>query len=140
MKAPAGSRVQLRWETALGALGLWSVAVPFAATALGMHLNVARRLEIADHVVPGLVIAGAVALLLVARRDGQSTTWIAPAALGIAFLGGLWITATHVPLIVQAAEGRPGAPWDSSIFHSIWGPPIAAIALWLLWRELAPEG
>ncbi len=127
----------MRWETLLGVLGAWSMAVPFAATALGMHLDVTRRLEIADHVVPGLAIAGAAALLVAGRRRASPNTWMAPTALGIAFLGGLWITATHVPLIFQAADGRVGAPWDASIFHSLWGPPIAFVSLWLLWRELA---
>ena len=137
MSSRAPSRAQLRWETALGVLGLWSVAVPFMATALGMHLDVALRLEIADHVLPGILIAGAVAVLVLTRRAGHVSAWIAPMALGIAFLGGLWITATHVPLMLEAADGRPQAPWDASIFHSLWGPPITAIALWLLWRELA---
>ena len=135
----AATSVPLRWEAILGVLGLWSIAVPFAATALGMHLDVARRLEIADHVVPGLIIAGSVALLVIARRSSQAGTWAAPTALGVAFLAALWITATHVPLIFQAADGRPGAPWDASIFHSVWGPPMTAISLWLLWRELAPD-
>ncbi len=128
---------ELRWETLLGVLGVWSIAVPFAATALGMHLDVTRRLEIADHVVPGLAIAGAAALLILAWRRALPNTWMAPTALGIIFLGGLWITATHVPLIIQAADGRVRAPWDASIFHSLWGPPVALVSLWLLWRELA---
>ncbi len=137
MSRRASSDVRMRWETLLGVLGVWSIAVPFAATALGMHLKVTRRLEIADHVVPGLVIAGAAVLLIVARRRPVPDAWMAPASLGIAFLGGLWITATHVPLILQAADGRVGAPWDASIFHSLWGPPIVLVSLWLLWRELA---
>lgn len=127
----------MRWEALLGVLGAWSIAVPFAATALGMHLKVTRRLEIADHVVPGLAIAAAAALLIAARRRAAPHAWMAPTALGIAFLGGLWITATHVPLIFQAADGRVGAPWDASIFHSLWGPPIVVVSLWLLWYELA---
>jgi len=126
----------LRREALLGVLGVWSIVVPFAARGLGLHLNVARRLEIADHVVPGLAIAAAVVLLILARRGGAPNAWMAPSALGIVFLGGLWITATHVPLIFQAADGRPGAPWNASIFHSLWGPPIALVSAWLLWREL----
>ena len=138
MSPRTGVTAQLRWEVVLGALGLWSIAVPYVSTALGMHLNVARKLEVADHVVPGIAIAASVALLLVAQRSAHPSAFVAPAALGIAFLAGLWITTTHVPLIFQAADHKPGAPWDTSIFHSLWGPPIAAISLWLLWRELAP--
>lgn len=139
MSRRARSSLNLRWATLLGSLGVWSIAVPFAARAVGLHLNVARRLEIADHVVPGVAVAGAVALLILARRGAAPNAWMAPSALGIVFLGGLWITATHVPLIFQAADGRPGAPWDASIFHSLWGPPIALVSLWLLWRELGAE-
>lgn len=135
----SASSEQVRWEIALGVLGLWSIAVPFAATALGMHLDVARRLEIADHVIPGLVIAGAIGLLVWSRRGAHPNTWAAPWALGIVFLAGLWITATHVPLIFQAADHRQGADWDAAIFHSVWGPPILVVSTWLLWRELAPE-
>lgn len=139
MSRHASSGLNVRWEVLLGFLGAWSIAVPFAARAVGLHLNVARRLEIADHVLPGIAIACAVTLLILARRGSTPNAWMAPLALGIVFLGGLWITATHVPLIFQAADGRPGAPWDASIFHSLWGPPIAFVSVWLLWRELGAE-
>lgn len=138
MSRRASSSLTLRWEALLGALGAWSIPVPFVATALGMHLDVSRRLEIADHVVPGLTIAGTVVLLVLARRRAPTNAWMGPAALGIAFLAGLWITATHVPLIFQAADRHPGVHWDAAIFHSVWGPPIVLVSSWLLWRELAP--
>jgi hypothetical protein len=133
----AVSSVQLRWETLLGVLSLCAVAPPYVGPAIGLHLNVAQRVEVADHVVPGLAAAGAVVLVILTRRSAQPNEWIALAALGLVFLAGLWMTATHVPLLVQAADGR--AAWDASIFHAVWGPPIAVVSLWLLWRELGSD-
>lgn len=87
--------------------------------------------------VPALI---ALAVFPASSFTGQTVSGLGvavSAALGIVFLGGLWITATHVPLIFQAPDGHPGAPWNASIFHALWGPPIAFVSLWLLWRELA---
>lgn len=123
--------LQARWAIALTALSAWAIAVPWLAAAIGLELEVATRLEIADHVVPGLIMLATAAVL--AARGGPSgggVVWIG--ASGIAFLTGLWITATHVPLIPQAVEGL--APWGAALLHLSAGPPILAAGLWLLLR------
>jgi hypothetical protein len=51
---------------------------------------------------------------------------------GIAFLTGLWITATHVPLIPDAVDGI--APWGTALLHLSAGPPILVLGVWMLLR------
>jgi hypothetical protein len=51
----------------------------------------------------------------------------------VSFLTGLWITATHVPLIPDALEGL--APWGAVLLHLSAGPPILALGLWMLLRS-----
>jgi hypothetical protein len=125
---PASS--QARWATALAGLAAWAIAVPWLAAAVGFELDVATRLEIADHVIPGLVMLAAAALLALRGGPPGSRVWLGVGA--VAFLTGLWITATHVPLIPDALEGV--APWGAALLHLSAGPPILALGLWMLLR------
>ncbi len=104
--------------------------MPWLAEAVGLELDVATRLEIADHVVPGAIMLAGVALLV--ARGGSPGNLVALGAGGVAFLTGLWISATHTPLILDAVEGA--APWDVSLVHLSAGPPILALGVWMLLR------
>jgi hypothetical protein len=126
---PASS--QARWATALAGLAAWAIAVPWLAAAVGLELDVATRLEIADHVIPGVVMLAGAALLAMRGATPGSTVWLGAGA--VAFLTGLWITATHVPLIPDALEGL--APWGAALLHLSAGPPILALGLWMLLRS-----
>ncbi|MCP9491959.1 MAG: hypothetical protein MSC31_19100 [Solirubrobacteraceae bacterium MAG38_C4-C5] len=119
-----------RWATAVAGLAAWTIAVPWLAEAVGLELDVATRLEIADHVVPGAIMLAGVALLV--ARGGSPGNLVALGAGGVAFLTGLWISATHTPLILDAVEGA--APWDVSLVHLSAGPPILALGVWMLLR------
>ena len=44
-------------------------------------------------------------------------------------LAGLWMTATHLPLIVQARNGE--APWGASLYHSI--PGFVVLLFGVVW-------
>jgi len=46
-----------------------------------------------------------------------------------AFLGGLWQTVTHAPLVAEA--GGSQTPWGAVLLHSAAGPLITLLALWL---------
>lgn len=72
---PASS--QARWATALAGLAAWAIAVPWLAAAVGLELDVATRLEIADHVIPGVVMLVGAALLAMrgALRPGARSGW-----------------------------------------------------------------
>jgi hypothetical protein len=106
------------------ACAAWAVVVPYVADALGLELDVAASTEVIDHVVPGVLAAGLGAVLFGdARRAGQ-LPWLL--AAGAAFLTGFWITATHVPLLLEAADGA--SPWGASLVHLSAGPPVALVA------------
>lgn len=106
-------------------IGTWALMPPYVGPALVTD----PRVEIADHVVPAVVIlALSLAVLAAGRRA---------AAPGIAMLGtgltiglaGLWMFLTHVPLIAQAA--RDEAPILATVWHSV--PGLAVIALGAVW-------
>lgn len=130
---------QFRWATVLAGFAVWATAVPWLAKTLGLELAVSTRLEVVDHVVPGVVLLAGAALLAtrgdLSPADGM---WLGVGS--IAFLTGLWITATHIPLIPDAISGL--APWGTALLHLSAGPPILALGLWMLvdvWRAEAPD-
>jgi hypothetical protein len=115
-------------------VGAWSIAVPYVGPVLGLDLDVTDKVEVVDHVVPGmLVVACAIALLWLARRGGSGSLLSMGLACAIA-LAGMWITATHVPLLLDA--GRGVVPWGTALFHTASGPVILALALARVLREL----
>lgn len=100
----------------LGLLGLvggaWAILPRFA----GPDLRPTDRVEIADHVVPGLVV---IALSLVALWAGsgrwQGSSAMLSAGLTV-LLAGCWMVATHVPLLAQAARDEVGS--GAALFHN----------------------
>ena len=106
--------------------GAWATAVPYFAEAVGLTLDVAARVEVVDHVIPGVVVMACAAALATGRAaDGV----FALSAAGAAFLAGFWITTTHVPLLFDI--GDAGTTWGPALLHFSAGPPVAAVALWL---------
>lgn len=128
-----GTASEVRLVHALLGLAAWAVAVPWLARALGLELDVSTRLEVIDHVVPGVLILACGAAIL-ARPGGTapgSLPWLLASAT--ASLAGLWIVITHVPLLPQVVDG--GAPWGAALMHLSAGLPIV-VAMWML---LLPE-
>lgn len=82
---------------------VWATVAPYAGPPLGLVVNTDPVTEVVDHVIPG-VVAIACGLLLL-RSAGPAVT----AALGAA-LAGFWMSATHLPLVLQAADGEAGLP------------------------------
>jgi len=134
--AMAGS-LHARWAVTLAALALWAAIVPWLAAAVGLGLDVPTNLEVVDHVVPGVVALAGAALLVLLGGPRGGVAWLGAASA--AFLGGLWITATHVPLIFDALEGP--IPWGTALLHFSPGPPILVLGVWMLLRGLgsAPD-
>lgn len=107
-------------------LAVWLTVVPFIGASLGFALDVPLRLEIADHLVPGVVmVCAATAALLLRRKPSGATAYLV--AAGLVFLSGLWTFSTHVPLVGQAAQG--GIDWGTAIFHTAPGVVILVVAL-----------
>lgn len=114
-------------------VGLFGLAAPYTGTPLGLVVLVPPVVEIVDHVVPGIVIVGVAGLILAIRR-------IPLAAALIATLAAFWMTATHLPLLAQAAQGRVG--WPTASWHTAPGLillVLCAIAVSLAWRT-TPAG
>jgi len=131
----ASDRHEVQRATLLAAIGAWTVVVPYIGNALGLDVNVSARVEVVDHVVPGVIVVAAALYLrkLAARRAlaGESHAMLAG---GVGFLAGFWVLATHVPLVRDAADAR--LPWDAAIWHSIAALPVVALACWFVLRSI----
>lgn len=124
----------------LGALIVVAVigsVAPWIAKAAGLPPPATTFLEVVDHVVPGMVVVGASALVLSGRLPLFGTL----IATLVAALAGLWMTATHVPLLWQARTVV--VDWPTALTHSV--PVIATFALtippavWAWRRQAAVE-
>lgn len=108
-------------------VGVWA-ALPYF---LGPQLSVAKRVEVVDHVVPGLVVVGTSALVLAGRHRAHLSPTAAFAAGPVLFLAAFWMAITHVPLIAQAA--RHDAPWIPTLWHS--ASALAVLVLGVVWAK-----
>lgn len=107
------------------ALCVWAVIPPY----LGPALDTDTRVEVVDHVVPGVVLLAVSSVAWVLGPRLRTPT-IAPLVTGLAvLLVGLWMFATHVPLVAQAL--RDEVPAGAAAFHT--APTIAVTVFGLLW-------
>ena len=116
-----------RWLGVLAAVAALSVIPPAVAA-----VDVATSVEVVDHVVPGLIaLAAALYARALARRgDGES---LAPlAAVGVCAVAGIWETATHVTLVLDA--GGPDRPVGTVLLHAVPGVVLMLLSLWLIAR------
>lgn len=126
-----------RWAAALAGLALWATVAPWLAEAVGLEFAVPARLEIVDHVLPGVVMLAGAAVLATRGAVPGGLVWLGAGA--IAFLVGVWTTATHVPLVPDALQGghslgrRPPVPQ-----HGTTDPGAGCV--WLLLGSQLPEG
>lgn len=104
---------------------------PYLGPLLGLELDVRTSVEVVDHVLPGAVVAlcgGLTALR--SHRGGEAQSSVPNLLLySSAFLAGLFQTATHAPLVLDA--GEPLTPWGAVLLHATLAPVITVIALWL---------
>ena len=120
----------------LTAFAAWAVAVPWVARALGLPLDVATRLEVIDHVVPGLVVLAVCAWLLLRGAGAAPDSMALIVATGVAVLAGGWIVATHAGLVPDVLHGAAG--WGAALLHLSAGPPIVVVSLWMLLADAGP--
>ena len=98
----------------------------------GPRLNVDPAKEVADHIVPAIVVLLASLAGIAAGRRAKG-----PGALrfmaGLAvLLAGLWMMATHLPLVGEALRGV--SPWPGTIYHT--SASLAVFGLGLLWATV----
>ncbi len=106
-------------------IGAWSVLPAYTGPSLATE----TRVEVADHVVPGVVlIVLSVTLVALERRRPASPTWRLVAGFAV-LLSGIWMTATHVPLVAQAMRGEVSAA--ATAYHTV--PGLVVLALGLMW-------
>lgn len=128
---------------ALPFLGLvvagWALLPPYSGPELGTEM----RVEIADHVVPSVLMIVLSVVALVRRRaigaGADKGSFMLLAGLGI-LLAGFWMVATHLPLVAQARRGE--VTGGVAAYHT--APGVAVMLLGLVWAALhwndsAPE-
>lgn len=130
---PATTHADTRRFVLLAALGAWTIVVPYLGRAFGLVVNVARRIEIVDHVVPGTLILAIGAYLAVCANRDAAGTWSGAIGGGVCFLAGFWVLATHVPPISQAFQGK--AAWGAALWHASTAIPLVVLSLWIVIRE-----
>lgn len=108
-------------------IGVWAIIPPYVKR-FG-DLNVESRVEIADHVVPGIVVI-AVALLgfllLRSRTPSQLLLFVGGGCISLA---GFWMVATHFPLVKQLRDDR--VTGGAVIWHSL--PGLVVTLLGVVW-------
>ncbi len=95
----------------------------------GPKLNVAASTEVVDHIIPAVfvVLASVVAILVGHQPQGPGALRLMAGMVVV--LAGLWMLATHLPLVAQAT--RDEAPWPATIYHT--SSALAVFGLGLLW-------
>ncbi|MEA2704870.1 MAG: hypothetical protein QOD63_2815 [Actinomycetota bacterium] len=107
-------------------VGLWAVAPNFTGPGLVLQ---DPSVEVIDHVFPGLVV---VAVSILALVVAWTTARPGPRLFlsgAVVVTAGLWMVATHVPLLLQAVQGA--APWSAALYHL--APSVAALWLGVAW-------
>ncbi len=117
------------WLPALGmAVGILA-ALPHFVTP---RLETTNRVEIADHVIPGIVVIAVSLSALTVWRRAEDATWPMFISGLAVLLAGLWMALTHLPLIAQAS--RHEAPWGAALYHS--ASAASALTFGLVWVSL----
>ncbi len=110
-------------------MAVWALLPPYT----GPELNTEMRVEIADHVIPGLVVAAvSMTVMLLPRREVPRPEVLSALPLVAGFvvlLAGLWMVSTHVGLVAQATRGE--IPWSATVYHA--APSVAVLLLGLVW-------
>lgn len=133
----AGGHEAPGWLATAGlGVAAWA-ALPYVATP---PLDTEGLVEFVDHVVPGLVVfAVCIGALRLRRRTDRGGNYLYASGLGLV-LAGLWMVATHLPLVAQAARGE--APWAGTIYHSASALCVLGFSLiWMVahWNALEPS-
>ncbi len=121
------------------AVGVWAAVAPYAL--LGPDLNAAAKNEFVDHVAPGalILILSAVAVVRARSAPAPGGGSFLLAGFGI-LLAGLWMTATHLPLVKDARNDLVAT--DVAAWHTLPGLVVMALgAVWAAssWSDAAEE-
>lgn len=120
-------------------IGVWATAAPYVL--LGPDLNAAAKNEFADHVVPGALMIGLSLAMAMRARSGTATAGTSfPLIAGFGIvLAGIWMTATHLPLVRDARDDIVDG--GVAAWHTIPGLVVLVVgAVWAIafWSDAAP--
>lgn len=126
VEAGAASGDIRRWLPLIGlAVAFWATLPQYSGPAL----NTEASKEVADHIIPAIVVAVACLAALALKHKGEGPGLTKFFAGMVVLLAGFWMVATHVPLVVQAFGGD--APWPGTIYHT--SAALAVFGLGLMW-------
>lgn len=101
----------------------------------GPKLNVESSKEVADHIIPAVAVLLASVAGIMASRRPQGPGGIRFIAGMAVLLAGLWMMATHIPLLLQTMRGdADAASWPATIYHT--SSALAVFGLGLLWSTV----
>jgi len=101
----------------------------------GPRLSVSASKEFADHIVPAILVALASIVGILAGRRPQGPGALRLIAGMTVLLAGLWMMATHIPLVAQTMRGGDdAATWAATIYH--FSSALAVFGLGLLWSTV----
>ena len=109
-------------------IALWASLPKYSGPAL----NTSADAEFASHVLPAVVVLLAAIVGILAGRRPQGPGARRLIAGMTVLLAGMWMLATHLPLVAQAT--RDEAPWPGTIYHS--SSALAVFGLGLLWSTV----
>ncbi|MGI8807593.1 MAG: hypothetical protein ACR2KK_07090 [Acidimicrobiales bacterium] len=98
----------------------------------GPTLNTSADAEAASHIVPAVVVLLASIVGILAGRRPQGPGALRLIAGMVVLLAGMWMLATHLPLVAQAT--RDEAPWPGTVYHT--ASALAVFGLGLLWSTV----
>ena len=112
-------------------VALWAALPQFSGPAI----NTSNTAEIVDHIIPAiLIVLCSLAAIAVSRRPKGPGAVRLIAGMGV-LLAGLWMLATHFPLVTQTMRSGPeAASWAATIYHT--SSALAVFGLGLLWSTV----
>jgi len=101
----------------------------------GPKLSVDASKEVADHIIPAILVLLASLAGIFASRRPQGPGGLRFIAGMAVLLAGLWMMATHIPLLLQTIRGGDdAASWAATIYHT--SSALAVFGLGLLWATV----
>ena len=109
-------------------VALWASLPKYSGPAL----NSSAGAEMASHIIPAVVILLAALVAILAGKRPQGPGALRLIAGMVVLLAGMWMMATHLPLVAQATRGE--APWAGTVYHT--ASAVAVLGLGLLWSTV----
>lgn len=116
-----------KWLPYMGLVVAFIGTLPYYSGPGGAEFDSAA--EFANHVVPSMAVAVSAIWVLLVRGRAKGPGAVPFFAGMVSLLAGLFMVATHAPLVAQAFNGE--SPWPASIYHS--STALITFGLGLLW-------